>query len=574
MRNMQEAISVAMGKHTPDLVLKNASYVNVFTGEIDHGDIAIHEGYIVAIGAYSGKEEINLAAKFLLPGFIDSHIHLESSLVMPQEFANAVIAHGTTTVVTDPHEIANVLGTSGIDFILEATENLPIDVAVMLPSCVPATPLDESGAVLTAEDLAPYYKHPRVFGLAELMDYSSLLKGSAEVLDKVEGARKHHCVLDGHAPFLTGRSLQAYLTAGVGSDHECVHLWEAKEKLRYGQHIMIREGTAARNLAALAPLITEKTVHRCMFCSDDKHPNHLMEEGHIDQLVKKAVSLGIDPILAVQASSYSAAQYFGMKDKGAIAPNYLADLVVVDNLHNFKVELVLKQGTQVYNTRANAPIELPSPTISPELLSMAENSVHLEPCTAETFHNEESCGVLGVVPGEILTTHCSVANAINLSQDIVKLCVLERHKGTGHRGIGFLQGYGLKEGAIATSIAHDSHNIIVVGVSEEEMSFAVNALIEMQGGIVVVKDRKVTAKLPLPIGGIMSKEPLATVNQTLEEAKQVTYAQGVSQEIDPFMTLSFLSLPVIPTLRLTTKGVFDVISGEYLSTHKPPNSLF
>ncbi len=564
MRNLQEAIAVATGKHTADLVLKNVSFVNVFNGEIDHGDIAIHQGYVVGIGAYHGTREKDLSEKFLLPGFIDSHIHLESSLVMPKEFAKVATAHGTTTVVTDPHEVANVMGTRGIDFMLEATEQLSLDVNIMLPSCVPATPHDQSGATLTAEDLAPYYDHPRVLGLAEMMDYTSLLEGNQEVLDKIQGATAKHAVLDGHAPFLTGKSLQAYLTAGISSDHECVHLWEAKDKLRFGQHIMIREGTAAKNLAALAPLITPKTVHHCMFCSDDKHPNHLLEEGHIDTLLRRVVTMGIDPILAIQASSHSPARYFGMKQKGAIAPNYLADLVLVDNITNFHVEAVFKSGEQVYEKGEILTPNLPNKPISPELLKLAENSIHLAPTTAEDFHNEKECGVLGIVPGEILTTHCNVTNKISLKKDILKLAVLERHKNTGNRGIGFLCGYGLTEGAVATSIAHDSHNIIVVGVSEEEMSAAVNALIEMQGGIVVVKEGKVTASLPLTVAGIMSKESLTTVNTMLEQAKEVAYAQGVTEEIDPFMTLSFLSLPVIPTLRLTTKGVYDVISGEFL----------
>ncbi len=565
MRNLKEAVAVATGKHPPDLVLKNASYVNVFSGEIDHGDVAIYQGYIVGIGSYKGENEINLAGRFLLPGFIDSHIHLESSLVMPEEFAKAVLAHGTTSVVTDPHEITNVLGTSGIDLMLEATESLPIDVNFMLPSCVPATPQDESGANLSAEDLAPYYQHPRVLGLAEMMDYSSVLESSKPVMDKIQSARDHGKLLDGHAPFLTGRSLQAYLTVGIGSDHECVHLWEAKEKLRFGQHIMIREGTAAHNLEALAPVITPHTVSRCMFCTDDKHPNHLLAQGHIDMILKKAVALGVDPVLAVQAATFSAASYFGMKEKGAIAPNYLADMVVVNNLTDFTVEYVYKKGELVHQNGITKEFSFPSPKINPELLKKAENSLHLDPTTPEDFNICRPCGVLGVVSGEILTTHCNFAEAIDVSQDILKICVLERHKHTGNRGIGFLKGYGLQEGAIATSIAHDSHNIIVVGASEEDLSLAVNSLLEMQGGIVVVKDGKITAQLPLSIAGIMSNQSLVQVNETLEQAKQVAYDQGVSTAIDPFMTLSFLSLPVIPTLRITTKGVFDVISQEYIS---------
>ncbi|MFI3253198.1 MAG: adenine deaminase [Eubacteriales bacterium] len=565
MRNLAEAIEVAKGKRLADLVMKNASFVNVFNGEIDHGDVAIYQGYIVGIGSYKGETEVNVAGRFLLPGLIDSHIHLESSLVMPEEFARGVLCHGTTTVVADPHEIANVMGTDGIKLMLEATENIAVDVAIMLPSCVPASSVDESGAQLHAEDLKPFYQNPRVLGLAEMMDYPSVISGEEGTMNKIYGAQETGGVIDGHAPFLTGRSLQAYIAAGIASDHECVHLWEAKEKLRFGQHIMIREGTAARNLDALAPVITPQTVHRCMFCTDDKHPNHLVESGHIDMILRKAVSLGVDPVLAVKAATFSPACYFGMKEKGAIASNYIADMIIVNNLTDFKVESVYKKGELVYNSNGKEVLPAVPNQISPELLAKAENTVKLSPTAPEDFINIKECGVLGIVPGEILTTHCNLAKEVDVEKDILKISVLERHRQTGHRGIGFLKGYGLKEGAIASSIAHDSHNIIVVGVTEEDMSVAVNALISMQGGIVVVNQGVVKALLPLPVAGIMSKESVSQVTTQLEEAKQVAYAQGVSPENDPFMTLSFLSLPVIPTLRLTTRGVYDVISGEYLS---------
>ncbi len=564
MRNLAEAIAVAKGKKEPDLLLKNTSFVNVFTGEIDHGDMVIYQGYIVGIGEYSGDNGINLAGKFILPGFIDSHIHLESSLVMPEEFAKAVLAHGTTTVVTDPHEIANVMGTKGIDLMLQATEGLPLDVGLMLPSCVPCTPLDESGAVLSHLELAPYYNHPRVLGLAEVMDYSGILASNPDLLAKLQNATQANSVIDGHAPFLTGRSLQAYLTAGICSDHECVHLAEAKEKLRFGQHIMIREGTAAHNLQSLAPLLTPKTGHRCMFCSDDKHPNHLLEEGHMDTILRKVVAMGIDPCIAVQAATYNPAQYFGMKHKGALAPHYLADMVVVDNLRDFHVDSVYKEGKLIYHAKTQSTISFPSPKIHSELLEKAENSLNLPSTTPESFKLDKPSGILGIVPGEILTTHCGTTDTPHPDNDVLKLAVLERHHNTGNIGVGFLKGYGLKQGAIATSIAHDSHNIIAVGISDQEISTAVNALLALQGGIVVVQDGEVLASLPLSIGGIMSRDSLVSVNAALENAKKIAYAKGVCPEIDPFMTLSFLSLPVIPTLRLTTKGVFDVIAEEYM----------
>lgn len=561
MKKLSSMIAVAQGKAEGDLVLKNTSYVNVFNGTIETGDIAISQGYIVGIGQYSAQNEVDLSGKILIPGLIDSHIHLESSLVLPEEFAKAVVSHGTTTVVTDPHEIANVLGTKGIDFMVEASESLPIDVNFVLPSCVPATPLDESGAELTAEDLAPYYAHPRVVGLAEMMNYVGVIQGDSSVLEKITMAQEKKKIIDGHAPFLRGTDLQGYLAAGIGSDHECADLAEAQEKLRFGQRIMIREGTAAHNLETLAPLVTEKTVARCLLCTDDKHPNHLLEEGHMDMILKKAVSLGVDPIHAVQMASLNPAQYFSLQDKGAIAPHYLADLVVVEDLTQFKVHSVYKEGKLVFDQEV---LPFQSPKINPDLFALAANTLYLPPVTAEDFALDKSCGVLEMIPGEILTNHGGMAEKIDLSQDILQICVLERHKNTGHIGMGYLKGYGLTSGAVATSIAHDSHNVIVVGCSPEEIALAVNTLRGQQGGIVVVEGTEITALLPLEVAGIMSTENLETVNKKLEKAKEIAYAQGVSADIDPFMSLSFLSLPVIPTLRITTKGVFDVSAQQYI----------
>lgn len=561
MNTLQQQIAVAQGKAQADLVLKNASYVNLFTKTIDHGDIAICHGDIVGIGSYTAEHQVDLTEKFLLPGLIDSHIHLESSLVLPEEFAKAVVSHGTTAVITDPHEIANVLGLKGLDFMLQASENLPIDVNFVLPSCVPATPLDESGAELSAQDLAPYYKHPRVVGLAEVMNYVGVIQGDLSVLDKIQQAQEQGYIVDGHAPFLQGSPLQGYLTAGIGSDHECATLAEAEEKLRFGQMIMIREGTAAHNLETLAPLVTEKTVARCLFCTDDKHPNHLLEEGHLDMMLKKAVSLGVDPIHAVQLVTLNPAQYFNLKKQGAIAPHYQADLVVVDDLVNFHVESVYKQGKLVFQEEV---LPFPSPNINPRLFQLAAETIHLAEVYPHDFSTNKPLGVMGLIAGEILTTNQGTAEQSDLSQDILHISVLERHKNTGHIGLGYLKGYGLQRGAVATSIAHDSHNVIVVGCSPEEMALAVNVLRKQQGGIVVVEGDQIKALLPLAIAGIMSKEPLETVNQSLEQAKKVAHSLGVPQDIDPFMSLSFLSLPVIPSLRITTKGVFDVSTQEYI----------
>jgi adenine deaminase len=562
LRRMRRVIDVAMGREAADLTLKNASYVNVFTGEVLTADIAVAEGLIAGVGSYSGREERDCTGRLVLPGFLDAHIHLESSLVAPAEFARAVLPHGTTTVVTDPHEIANVLGADGIAYMLQATEGLPVDVRFMLPSCVPATPLDESGAELERKDLDGFYGHPRVQGLAEMMNFVGVLAGDEAVLEKLAAARLSDRRIDGHAPDLAGNGLNAYIAAGVRSDHECHDLRDAAAKLERGQYIMIREGTAARNLEALAPLLNEKYGSRCLLCTDDKHPGDLLEKGHIDAIIKRAVGLGADPIAAVKAASLNAAQYFGLHDRGAVAPGYLADLVIIDDFQSFRVEAVYKQGVPAAEHGAAMPF--PVPVVEPGLTERAHHTFRVGSLTAEDFRNDGPLGVAGMVDGEITTLDAGRAEAADTARDILRAAVVERHRGTGHIGLGFLRGYGLKSGAVATSISHDSHNIIVVGAGPEDCAAAVNRVVELNGGIVVWNDGKPAAEVPLAIGGIMSSEPLEVVNKKLEAAKAAAYALGVNPGIDPFMTLSFMALPVIPTLRLTTRGVFDVGSQSYV----------
>ena len=563
LERKRRLVHVAAGREPADLVLRNASYVNVFSNRIHTADIAVAEGMIAGIGsAYRGREELDLAGKLLLPGFVDAHIHLESAMVAPAEFARAVLPHGTTTVITDPHEIANVMGADGIRYMFQATEGLPVDVGVMLPSCVPATPLDESGADLSWRDLDPFYDHPRVLGLAEMMNYVGTVAGERHVLEKLAAAQAHQGRIDGHAPCLSGRALNAYVASGVCSDHECSCLEEAIGKLELGQYIMIREGTAARNLEALLPLLTPGYADRCMFCCDDKHPNDLLEKGHIDYLVKTAVRSGADPIVAVKASSFTAAQYFQLNDRGAIAPGYQADLVVVDNFRDFTVEKVWKRGELVYG--AGAVRDFPAPQVDPELARRASDTFRVAPLTPMDFQDSQTRAVIGLVDGEILTEDRGRANGVDLSRDILKVAVIERHRGTGHIGIGYLQGYGLKEGAVATSVSHDSHNIIVVGTNDQAMADAVNQVVEDRGGIVVWKEGGRAAGVTLAIAGIMSRDPLEKVNLDLERAKRAAFQQGVNEGIDPFMTLSFLALPVIPSLRLTTKGVFDVTAQRFV----------
>ena len=562
LRRKQRIVQAAAGRIPAELVFKNATYVNVFSNALATADIAVAQGRIVGIGSYQGEKEVDCSGKLLLPGFLDAHIHLESSLVSPQEFVKAVLPHGTTTVVTDPHEIANVMGRDGIAYLLQATEGLPVDVRFMLPSCVPATPLDESGAVLNAGALEDFYAHPRVQGLAEMMDFVGVIAADERPLEKLAAAEARGLRMDGHAPDLQGNALNAYIAAGIYSDHECHDLQDALAKLERGQFIMIREGTAARNLEALVPLLCQKTGERCMFCTDDKHPNDLLEKGHIDYIIRKAISLGADPIVAIKAATIQPARYFHLEDRGAIAPGYLADLVLVDHLEQLRVEQVYKNGVLLAENGIAKPFAAPAP--EDYLTERAHHTFRVRPLTAEDFHEKRPRGVIGMVDGEITTVDGGYAEGISVEQDILKIAVVERHKNTGHIGIGYLKGYGLQRGAIATSISHDSHNIIAVGTDEAALAEAVNRVVSCNGGIVVWDGEQVAAELPLAIAGIMSDAPLEQVNADLEAAKAAAHRLGVNRNIDPFMTLSFMALPVIPTLRITTRGVFDVDTQSYV----------
>ena len=568
MNLLDRRIKVASGREKADLVFKNGWIVNVFTMKLEKGDVAICQDKICGIGLYEGIEEIDCEGKYIVPGLIDSHIHIESSMLHPSEFANTVVPHGTTTIVTDPHEISNVSGTDGLEFMLDATTELPLDVYFLLPSCVPSSKFDESGALLDAEKLKPYYEHPRVLGLAELMDYKGTISGDKEILKKLNDASGK--IVDGHAPGLTGKDLCAYVVAGVLSDHECTTIEEALERIRLGQMVMIREGTAARNLEDLIDLFKEPYYQRCMLATDDKHPSDLLKDGHIDYIIRKAVSLGADPIRAIVMGSYQPARYFGLKDKGAIAPNYAADLLVISNLKKFTVEKVYKNGHLVAE-KGMVSNHLSNISASKsDKYEKIYDSFHLEKLRSSDFYIQEPVNqpikgirVIGLIFNQIGTTeeiegYNQENNGIDVSKDILKLAVIERHKSTGNIGLGYVSGYGLQSGAIASSVSHDSHNLIIIGTNEDDMALAANTVQEMKGGYVLVNNGAIIDKLSLPIAGLMSDKKAVDLAMDMDRIKQKAYTLGIAEGVDPFMTLAFISLPVIPKLRLTTKGLVNV----------------
>ena len=550
-------INAAAGREPSDLVLKNATYVNVFSNELCHADIAVAEGLIVGMGQYSGTVEEDCTGKIVLPGFLDAHIHLESSLVSPKEFVKAVLPHGTTTVITDPHEIANVMGTDGIEYMLQATEGLPVDVRFMLPSCVPATPLDESGASLDYRAIDSFYDHPRVQGLAEMMNFVGIIAGDDQPVEKIVAAQAHHKKIDGHAPDLVGNDLNAYIAAGVYSDHECHDLNDAIAKLERGQFIMIREGTAARNLDALAPLLCDKYSERCMFCTDDKHLDDIARDGHLRWNVRQAISLGMKPVTAIKMATWNAAREYGLRDLGAVAAGYRADLVLLDSLKQMTVRAVYKDGRPVeerFAGLAAAPV--------PDALL---HSVHFENVAPADLALPVAgpAHVIEMVPYQIVTRHAveevpSENGFFRPNAVYTKLCVVERHGKNGGVAVCPLKGYGITGGAIATSVAHDSHNVIAAGDNDADLVLAINHLKEIGGGYVLAGGGKILGALPLRVGGLMSTAPWeeiqAGAGAILERAK----AMGIPYHVDPFTSLSFLALPVIPELRLTDRGLFDV----------------
>ena len=584
--DLERKISLAKGQEKVDLVIKNTRIVNVFSGEIHQTDVAIADGIFVGFGeGYDDAKHLyNAQGRFMCPGLIDGHIHIESTFLSPGEFCNVVASHGTSSVICDPHEIANVLGLVGLDYFLQSSMNLPVNVYLMMPSCVPATQMETSGAMILSNDISDYLqRYPdRLIGLAEMMNYPGVISEDREILSKLiaVGSRPK----DGHAPLLSGKALDAYIIAGLGSDHECTNLKEAIEKLRKGMHIMIRQGTHEKNLKDLIPLINDFNSFRISLVSDDRDPIDLKENGHLDYLVRTAISFGLPPIRAIQMVSINTARYFGLKNIGAIAPGFRADFILLDDLESFRISEVYLDGKRIDNNKRStsrikneADFIVNNNNCSSFFL---QNTMHIKTVDdpnmfvipANSTSTSSLLQVIGVIPGQIITQKRIIQAKVDrkyavadAQRDLAKLAVIERHHRTGNIGLGFVQGLGLERGAIASSVAHDSHNIVVAGMNDIDMLIAARYISLIGGGLVVADNEKIAASLLLPIAGLMSNQPIASVISDLKAVNEACSKMGNNVIKDPFMLLSFLSLPVIPSLKLTDKGLVDVDKFQFTS---------
>lgn len=568
--SLKRLIEVAKGAAPADVVIKNCKIVNVFSGEIMEGDIAISGGQIAGIGTYEGKEVVDGGGRYAAPGFIDSHIHIESSYVSPEELGRLLVPHGGTTIMADPHEVANVCGEEGLRYMIEAGKRTALDIQYELPSCVPATPFENAGAVLGAREIEKLITAKEFAGLGEFMNFPGVLNTDEDVMDKLIAAKKAGKWIDGHGSGLTGNALNAYISAGILGDHECSTVEEMKERLERGQYILLRQGSACHNLRTLLKGVTKENSRRCLLCSDDRQPKTILHEGHLDNHLRICVEEGIDAVTAIRMATLNAAECFGLKDRGAIAPGYRADIVLLDDLKNFGVNRVWIEGKLVAEEGRYLP------EIEKYDIASVKGSVVLKDFSKEKFKmhlTSNKVNVIGILPGGVVTEKLTAEIALdengefvrNPEEDIVKVAVLERHKGTGNVACGFLKGYGIKEGAVALSIAHDSHNIIVVGVSDEEMEFAVKSLVAQEGGIVLVKDGQVVESMPMPIAGLMSDQSGEWVDEKLTSIHDKAYTElGICGSVEPVMTLCFMSLIVIPALKLTDTGLFDVTTFSFI----------
>jgi adenine deaminase len=564
VKDIQHKLSVARGEAPAELLFKDARLVNVLSGEIHETNVAVDDGRVIGFGDYKAKETIDIAGAYLAPSLIDGHFHVESTMVTIPEFARAVVPHGTGAMVIDPHEYANVLGMDGIRYVLESSKNLPIDFFIMLPSCVPATHLETAGARFTADDLAFMMSDDRIAGVAELMNYPGVFLGHESELAKIDAGRGK--VIDGHAPGLRGKNLNAYALAGVRSDHESTELEEAREKLRLGMHLLVREGSTERNLEHIIALVTPQNSANCSFATDDKLPGDLVNEGHIDHSIRKAIALGVPPVTAIQMGTINTARYYRLKNQGAIAPRYWADFIVVDDLAEFKVRRVYKKGALVaenekYLGESSPATEQPRSTMNLSYRAPADFEASVPPNGPAP-----RIRVIEIVPHQIVTKEVFATPKLadgkivsDPERDILKLVVVERHRATGNVGVGFVRGFGLKRGALGSTVAHDAHNVVVVGVSDSDIVVAIRALEEMRGGQVAIADGKIEASLPLPIAGLVSDQPLEVVIQKIAELESAAARLGSTLDA-PFMSLSFLSLSPIPALKLTDQGLVDAVN--------------
>ena len=568
--SLKKLIDVAMGRVAADVVIQNCKVVNVFSGEITEGNIAISDGQIAGIGEYEGKEVIDAEGRYAAPGFIDSHIHIESSYVSPEELGRLLVPHGGTTIMADPHEIANVCGEQGLAYMVEAGTRTALDIKYELPSCVPATPFENAGAVLGAREIEKLIPSNDFIGLGEFMNFPGVIYNDEEVIDKLVAAKKQGKWIDGHGSGLEGNALNAYVSAGILADHECSTVEEMKERLARGQYILLRQGSACHNLRTLLQGVTKENSRRCLLCSDDRQPKTILHEGHLDNHLRICVEEGLDPVTAIRMATLNAAECFGLKDRGAIAPGYRADIVLMDDLKDFNVNRVWIEGKLV----AKEGVYLPK--IEKYDISSVKGSVVLKDFSKDKFKmnlKSNKVNVIGILPGGVVTEKLTAEIELdengefvwNPDEDIVKVAVLERHHMTGNVACGFLKGYGIKEGAVALSIAHDSHNIIVVGVNDDEMEFAVKALVEQEGGIVLVKEGKVIESMPMPIAGLMSDQSGEWVDEKLTAIHDKAYSElGICGEVEPVMTLCFMSLIVIPAIKITDTGLFDVTTFSFI----------